>query len=100
MVRGAPASIKPAGAEAVVRDVITELVDLSVTKHLLVKAEQVLITACCKMAVKAGDPLSSEEMNQLVGDLLKCKNPFTCPHGRPVIVSLSNWELDRKFRRV
>ena len=100
MVRGAPASIKPANAEAVLRDMITELVDLSVTKHLLVKAEQVLITACCKMAVKAGDPLSAEEMNQLVCDLLKCKNPFTCPHGRPIIVSLSNWELDRKFRRV
>lgn len=100
MVRGAPASIKPADAEAVLRDMISELVDLSVTKHLLVKAEQVLITACCKMAVKAGDPLSVEEMNQLVADLLKCKNPFTCPHGRPVIVSLSNWELDRKFRRV
>ncbi len=44
MVRGAPASIKPADAEAVLRDMITELVDLSVTKHLLVKAEQVLIT--------------------------------------------------------
>ena len=99
MMRGAPASIKPANAEPVLRDMITELVDLSVAKHLLVRAEQVLITACCKMAVKAGDPLSIEEMNQLIEDLLKCKNPFTCPHGRPIIVSLSNWELDRKFRR-
>ena len=68
-------------------------------KHLLIKAEQVLITASCKMAVKAGDPLSQEEMNQLIADLLQCKNPFVCPHGRPIIVSLSNWELDRKFRR-
>jgi len=99
VVRGVPASVKPADAETVLRDMISELVDLSVTKHLLVKAEQVLITACCKMAIKAGDPLSGEEMNQLVNDLLECKNPFTCPHGRPVIVSLSNWELDRKFRR-
>lgn len=99
MMRGAPASIKPADAEGVLRDMISELVDLSVAKHLLVRAEQVLITACCKMAVKAGDPLSMEEMNQLVDDLLKCKNAFTCPHGRPIIVSLSNWELDRKFRR-
>lgn len=99
VMRGSPASIKPADAEAVLRDMITELVDLSIAKHLLVRAEQVLITACCKMAVKAGDPLSMEEMNQLIDDLLKCKNPFTCPHGRPIIVSLSNWELDRKFRR-
>lgn len=99
MMRGAPASIKPANAEAVLRDMISEIVDLSVAKHLLIRAEQVLITACCKMAVKAGDPLNIEEMNQLIDDLLKCKNPFTCPHGRPIIVSLSNWELDRKFRR-
>lgn len=99
VMRGSPASIKPGDAEAVLRDMISELVDLSITKHLLVRAEQVLITACCKMAVKAGDPLSMEEMNQLVDDLLSCKNPFTCPHGRPIIVSLSNWELDRKFRR-
>lgn len=99
VMRGAPASLKPADCEAVLRDVITELVDLSVAKHLLVKAEQVLITASCKMAIKAGDPLSMEEMERLVEDLLQCKNPFVCPHGRPVIVSLSNWELDRKFRR-
>jgi len=99
MMRGSPASIKPADAEGVLRDMISELVDLSIQKHLLVKAEQVLITASCKMAVKAGDPLSQEEMIQLIDDLLKCKNPFVCPHGRPVIVSLSNWELDRKFRR-
>lgn len=99
MMRGAPASIKPADCEAVLRDMIAELLDLSVAKHLLVKAEQVLITASCKMAVKAGDPLSPEEMNQLIDDLLQCKNPFVCPHGRPIIVSLSNWELDRKFRR-
>lgn len=99
MMRGAPASLKPADCEAVLRDMISELLDLSVAKHLLVKAEQVLITASCKMAVKAGDPLSVEEMNQLVDDLLQCKNPFVCPHGRPIIVSLSNWELDRKFRR-
>lgn len=99
VVRGVPASVKPADAEMVLRDMISELIDLSVTKHLLVKAEQVLITASCKMAIKAGDPLSHDEMNQLINDLLACKNPFTCPHGRPVIVSLSNWELDRKFRR-
>ncbi len=99
LMRGAPASIKPGDAEPVLRDMITELVDITVAKHLLVQAEQVLITASCKMAVKAGDPLAMPEMTRLIDDLLKCKNPFTCPHGRPIIVSLSNWELDRKFRR-
>lgn len=99
VMRGSPANVKPADAENVLRDMINELVDLSISKHLLVRPDQVLITASCKMAVKAGEPLTMEEMERLVDDLLKCENPFTCPHGRPIIVSLSNWELDRKFRR-
>lgn len=99
VVRGAPASLKPGDVEPVLRDMIQELVDLSIAKHLLVRPDQVLITASCKMALKAGESLSMEEMERLVEDLLKCENPFTCPHGRPIIVSLSNWELDRKFRR-
>lgn len=99
VMRGAPAAVKSGDAEAVLRDMIQELVDLSVAKHLLVRPDQVLITASCKMAVKAGDPLSMNEMTKLIDDLLLCDNPFVCPHGRPIIVSLSNWELDRKFRR-
>ncbi len=99
VLRGAPASLKPGEVEQVLRDMIQELLDLSVTKHLIVRPDQVLITASCKMAVKAGEPLSMEEMERLIDDLLKCENPFVCPHGRPIIVSLSNWELDRKFRR-
>ncbi len=99
LVRGAPASLKPADAEPVLRDMIQELVDLSIVKHLIVRPDQVLITASCKMAVKAGEKLSMEEMKRLIEDLLKCENPFVCPHGRPIIISLSNWELDRKFRR-
>ncbi|MGC8862062.1 MAG: DNA mismatch repair endonuclease MutL [Armatimonadota bacterium] len=100
VMRGAPPSLRPSEAEAVVRDMIAELVDLSIARHLIVRPDQVLITAACKMAVKAGEKLSEPEMKRLVDDLLKCENPFVCPHGRPIIVSLSNWELDRKFRRV
>jgi DNA mismatch repair protein MutL len=39
-------------------------------------------------------------MKVLIEDLMQTTNPFMCPHGRPIIISLSNWELDRKFRRV
>lgn len=99
VMRGAPASIKIGDAEAVLRDMISELLELTVAKHLLIRPDQVLITASCKMAIKAGEALSREEMEKLVEDLLHCDNPFVCPHGRPIIVSLSNWELDRKFRR-
>ncbi len=99
VMRGAPASLRPQDAEPVLRDMIQELLDLSIAKHLLVRPDQVLITASCKMAIKAGEPQTMQEMTRLVDDLLQCENPFVCPHGRPIIVSLSNWELDRKFRR-
>ena len=99
VVRGAPAALKPGVAEATLREMIQELVDLSVARHLVVRPDQVLITASCKMAVKAGEPLTMPEMTRLVEDLMKCENPFVCPHGRPIVISLSNWELDHKFHR-
>jgi DNA mismatch repair protein MutL len=75
-------------------------VEATVSRKLLVPAEEVLITASCKMAIKAGDPLSLEEMRALMVDLIACDNPYTCPHGRPIIIELSNHDLDRKFGRL
>ena len=105
VVRSVPASVaekrlKAQGSpEEVLREIVDELVEKTVSRRLLLPAEEVLITASCKMAVKAGDPLSFDEMNALVSDLLKSDNPYTCPHGRPIIVELPNGDLDRKFGR-
>ena len=105
VVRSVPASVAQkhlkaqGGPEAVLREIVEELAEKSVSRRLLLPAEEVLITASCKMAVKAGDPLSFEEMNALVANLLKSHNPYTCPHGRPIIIELPNGDLDRKFGR-
>ena len=105
VVRSVPASVAQkhlkaqGGPEEVLREIVDELVEKTVSRRLLLPAEEVLITASCKMAVKAGDPLSFDEMNALVADLLKSDNPYTCPHGRPIIVELPNGDLDRKFGR-
>jgi DNA mismatch repair protein MutL len=100
MVRTLPAAIaQRPNALAVVRSIIDEMVETTTTRKLLIPAEDVLITASCKMAVKAGDALSLDEMRALVVDLLACDNPYTCPHGRPIIIELSNRDLDRKFGR-
>lgn len=99
VVRATPADVKAKHAEPLLRDIIAELVDVSITKHILVRPEQVLITTSCKMAVKAGDPLSMPEMSDLVRQLQATENPFVCPHGRPIIISLTSFELDRKFKR-
>jgi DNA mismatch repair protein MutL len=105
VVRSVPASVaqkrlKVQGSvESVLREIIDEMVEKTVSRRLLLPAEEVLITASCKMAVKAGDPLTFEEMNNLVADLFKSENPYTCPHGRPIIIELPNSDLDRKFGR-
>ncbi len=54
----------------------------------------------CKAAIKAGDPLSSEEMRVLIHRLFQCENPYFCPHGRPVIVNLSLEEIHKRFERL
>ncbi len=105
VVRSVPASVAnnhlkaQDGPEATLRAIVDELVEKTVSRRLLLPADEVLITASCKMAVKAGDPLSFEEMDALVADLFRSDNPYTCPHGRPIIVELPNTDLDRKFGR-
>lgn len=53
----------------------------------------------CKAAIRAGDQLSIETMNQIVKDLYKIENKLTCPHGRPTIWALSEYEIEKKFKR-
>ena len=69
-------------------------------KKLVVRPEQVLISAACKKAIKAGQSLTLQEMQNLVNELLKTDNPYTCPHNRPIIVALSDYDLNHKFKRV
>ena len=53
----------------------------------------------CKAAIKAGDVLVKEEMQELVNRLFSTKHPYYCPHGRPIIVKMSLQELDGRFER-
>jgi len=99
IMRGVPADIKEKDTMNVFKEMVDELSEISTTRHLIIRPEQVLITASCKQAIKAGQRLSHDEMNSLVKELLATDNPFTCPHNRPIIVSISDWEINRKFRR-
>jgi len=63
------------------------------------RREQALITMSCKAAIKAGDALAPEEMEELLRALSQASRPYTCPHGRPTVMTISNFELDRKFHR-
>ena len=61
--------------------------------------EAIAASYACKAAVKAGDTLVRDEMQNLVDRLFATKHPYYCPHGRPIIVNLSLDELDRRFER-
>lgn len=59
-----------------------------------------LATMSCKAAVKGNDELSLQEADALVEELLSLENPFNCPHGRPTIISMSKYEIEKKFKRI
>ncbi|MFU7514694.1 DNA mismatch repair endonuclease MutL [Clostridium sp. HCS.1] len=59
-----------------------------------------IATLACKAAVKANNYLNESEMNKLINDLRYLDDPFHCPHGRPVIIKFTNYDLDKKFRRI
>ena len=58
-----------------------------------------LITKSCKSAVKAHDVLSEQEITDLMSELAKCENPYSCPHGRPTFIRISRYDIERSFRR-
>ena len=99
LVRAAPAALRGKDPLKVLRDLVDELVEVSVTRRLVPTREQIWITSACKMAVKSGDPLSHAEMEKLIVDLASTENPYLCPHGRPITITLSRDELFRKFKR-
>ena len=59
-----------------------------------------LATMACKAAVKGGDRLTNEEAEKLIVKMLSLKNPFSCPHGRPTIIEMTEYELEKKFKRI
>ena len=57
-------------------------------------------TMSCKAAVKGNNKLSLPEVDALITELLTLDNPFCCPHGRPTIISMSKYEIEKKFKRI
>ena len=54
----------------------------------------------CKAAVKGKHTMSAAEADKLIDALLDLENPYACPHGRPTIISMTRYELEKKFKRI
>ena len=84
-------------------EIIREIVDtvLNETKIDIQKIrEDAAILMSCKRSIKANHYLNTEDMNILLDDLRGTVDPFTCPHGRPIIVHFSTYELEKMFKRI
>ena len=79
--------------------IIDNLKNLGSGKAVDVKVNKIA-TMACKAAVKANDYLTQIEMEKLISDLRYLDNPFNCPHGRPIIIKFTEYELEKRFRRI
>ncbi|RMH07543.1 MAG: DNA mismatch repair endonuclease MutL [Armatimonadetes bacterium] len=98
LIRAVPAALKGDPVQTL-RDIVDALMELSISKRLPIAREQIWTTTACKMAVKAGDPLSMPEMRKLIEDLARTENPYLCPHGRPITLTLSWSDIEKRFKR-
>jgi DNA mismatch repair protein MutL len=59
-----------------------------------------IATKACKASIKGGQKISYEEVDSLINQLMECDSPFTCPHGRPTLISMTKNEIEKKFKRI
>ena len=83
-------------------DIIRKLVDIIIDKGKFDFDQfiwRIAATTACRMSVMAGDYISKEEMEWILENIRYCDNPFTCPHGRPSIITYTKYELEKLFKR-
>ena len=98
-LRGVPADLYGCNEKELFLEVLDELAEGPVYKNLTV-VEEKLASMACKAAVKGNNTLKTAEMEALLDELLTLENPYNCPHGRPTIISMSKYEIEKKFKRI
>lgn len=98
-VRAVPANLYSIGSKELLLDIIDSLSMESTSVQSDLISEKIA-SMSCKAAVKGNNRLSVPEAEALIGQLLKLENPYHCPHGRPTIISMSKYEIEKKFKRI
>ena len=98
-VNAVPANLPGIANTELLIEMIDELVhcDKGNTSDLILDK---IASLSCKAAIKGNNRISMEEARKLIEDLMNLDNPFNCPHGRPTIISMSKYEIERKFKRI
>lgn len=98
-IREVPAWMHEDDMEDIVRKILQLMIDnkeVSVSKF----RDSIAKSISCKSSIKANKALSNTEIDDLMRQLRLCKNPYNCPHGRPTIVKISSYEIEKLFKRV
>jgi len=97
IIEGIPSEIKLGNEEEVINDILDRYIEYKKISSSYI--DYIAATYSCKAAVKAGDFLEMDERVKLIDNLFATKNPYYCPHGRPIVVSIKTDELDKRFER-
>ena len=90
-----PKGYEETAIKKIIEIIITEEKNFSIEKF----NEKVATMLSCKLAIKANQNITLEEMEHLINDLRECDNPFNCPHGRPTLIFYSKYDLEKLFKR-
>lgn len=99
-IKSHPTWLKEGNEEEIIRSIIDEIINLGDNFDRVRFNNKLISTIACKMSVRANTRLSKEAMEEIINELVKCKNPYNCAHGRPTIVKFTNYELEKMFKRV
>ena len=98
-IRGVPLDLFSYNIKELFEEILTQMLESPVRGVPQIIREKIASMAC-KAAVKGNNSLSLEEADTLIEQLLELENPYNCPHGRPTIISMSKYEVEKKFKRI
>ena len=97
IIRGVPLLIGSPASFQFIIEIIDEIKNQQLEEK---RVKELIVLKSCKQAIKANDRLSNAEIKQLLYDLSIMKAPLTCPHGRPIVLSLTKYEIEKFFKRI
>lgn len=98
-VRGVPYDLFGYQSKELFEEILSEILEAPL-KGVPTLIREKIASMACKAAVKGNHSLSIEEAKKLIDELLELENPYNCPHGRPTIITMSKYELEKKFKRI
>ena len=99
-IRTVPLDLYGLNEKQVFTDVLDELCSLGSVRAVPEVFNERIATMACKAAVKGNTDMTQDEVWALLRELMTLENPYNCPHGRPTIITMTHYELDKKFKRI